>query len=108
MELTYKMVDHSHEEIEEQWRPTLVHLVLHGTTTLECVTAADDERKIVCTKFRVASWRVGIREASGCQDGTALNARLKALLFESETLKFRKVVAVSRALYMMLAGCRQL
>lgn len=68
------MVAHGHENIKEELGATVVHLELHGATSLEGRPAADDQGKIVSTQFRVGIWRVGICVASGSQDGAALNA----------------------------------
>ena len=43
------MVDHSHEEVEEERRATLLHLHLHRAASLESVAGADDEGEVVCS-----------------------------------------------------------
>ena len=90
------VVDHGDEQIEEELA-AILHLVLHRTAALECVASADDEREIMCSKFRVAVRRVGIREASRRQDSGALNARLKALLSQGKLLQLLKSILVSLA-----------
>jgi hypothetical protein len=73
------------QQIEEELA-TLLHLLLHGSASLECVSRADDECKVVGPQFRVVLGRVGISVASTGEDGRALNARLETLLAKSETL----------------------
>lgn len=92
------MIHHSDEEIEEEWRTTVLHLHLHRAATLEGVAAANDEGKVVSAKFGVAGRCVGVGETSRRQDGAALDTRLQTLLLESEALEFWKVVTMCRAL----------
>ncbi len=55
------MVAHSDKQIKEQ-SSTLLHLHLHGATSLESAPAPDDESKVVCSKLgiRVRGLGVGV------------------------------------------------
>lgn len=57
------MITHSDEEIEEHLA-TLLHLNLHGATSLESAAAADDESEEMSTKLGVVVRCVGIGPAS--------------------------------------------
>ena len=92
--MTYQMVHHRDEKVEEEWRATCLHLHLHRTTPLESVTAPDDECEIVCSQLGVRGRRVGVGVASRGEDCAALDSRLQALLFECQALEFGEVVAV--------------
>jgi hypothetical protein len=43
------MVAKSYEEIEEELRSAIEHLKLHGATSFEGATTADDEGQIMCS-----------------------------------------------------------
>lgn len=97
--MTHQVVDHRHEEVEEQRRATVLHFHLHCARTLECVPASNDECKVVCSQLGVGGRSVGIGVASRGEDGAALHAGLEALFFEGETLEIWQCVAVSGTLY---------
>lgn len=90
------MVTHCDEEVEEQFS-TLLHLDLHGAATLECVSAADDEREVVSAELGVGVGRVGVGEAGGGEDGGDLDAGLEALLAKGEAFEGVEAVAVGGA-----------
>ena len=96
--VTHQMIDHRHEQIEEQRRPAPLHLHLHGAAALEGAAAADDEGEVVRAQLAVGGWRVGVGEARGRQDGAALHAGLEALFFERQALEVGEVVPVGGAL----------
>lgn len=73
--MTYHVVAHSNEEVEEELT-TLLHFVLHGAASLEVVAAADDESKKVATKATIRLRGVIISPSSGAQDGADLYAGL--------------------------------
>ena len=70
------MVAQCNKQVKEQLTATSMHLHLHRATSLERVSASDDECEIVCSKFRVVVRCVCICEASWGKDSWALNARL--------------------------------
>lgn len=92
------MVDHGDEQVKEELA-AILHLVLHGAAALERVSSADNEGKIVCSEFGVAVGCVHVRKPSRCQDGRALNARLQALLPQSQLLQFLEAVFLSLAIH---------
>jgi hypothetical protein len=92
------MIDHRHEQVEEQRRPALLHLHLHRTTALEGRPAADDKGEVVRPQLAVRRRRVGVGEAGGGEDGAALHAGLEALLLEGQALQLGEVVGVGGAL----------
>lgn len=96
--MTYKVVDHRHEQIEEERRAALLHLHLHGPASFESAAAADDEGEIVRAQLAVGGGRVGVCEACGGEDGAALYTGLKALLFERKALQLGEIVAMGGAL----------
>lgn len=87
------MIDHGNEQVEEELAAVL-HLVLHCAAALKCVSGADDEREVVCTKLGVVVRSVGICVTGGGQDSRALDARLEALLLERKLLQFLESVLV--------------
>jgi len=54
------MVAHRHEQVEEDFPPHL-HLHLHGTTTLEGLTTANNQGEVVSAQSRITVWRVVVR-----------------------------------------------
>ncbi len=92
--VTYQMRHQSTKQVEEERTPTLGHLHLHRSTTLEGAATANDESEVVCSELGVAGGSIGVGVASGVEDGAALHAGLETLLFESEALEFGEVVVV--------------
>jgi hypothetical protein len=87
------VIAHRDEEVEEQFA-TLLHLDLHGATSLEGVSAADDESEVMGPKLRVSVRCIRVGESGGREDGSDLDARLEALLAEGEALEFVQAVVV--------------
>lgn len=54
------MVAKCDEEIEEELASSLSHLHLHGATSLEGVSAPDDQGEVVCSQLAVSVWCVGV------------------------------------------------
>jgi hypothetical protein len=77
----------------------LLHLHLHRAAALEGVAGADDEGEVVGSQLGVGGWGVGVSEASGGEDGAALDAGLEALFLEGKALEVGEVVAVGGALF---------
>lgn len=96
--MTHKMINHRHEQIEEQRRLASLHLHLHRAAALERGAAADNESEIVGTQLAVGCGRVGVGEAGRGEDGATLHAGLETLLFEGEALEVGEGVVVSGAL----------
>lgn len=90
------VIDHGDEQVEEQLA-AMLHLILHGTAALECVSSANDKRKVVSPQLRVAVRCVRIGKACRRQDGRALNTRLHPLLPQCELLQLLKPVLLSLA-----------
>lgn len=63
------MVAKCDEEVKEQLTPPLSHLHLHGATSLECVSAPDDQGKVVCSQLAVSVWCVGVGVSRRGDDG---------------------------------------
>lgn len=85
------VVHHGDEQIKKQ-SAAVLHLVLHRAAALEGVSCSNNEREIVCSKFRVIVGCIGISKASRCQDCGALNAGLETLLLQSEFLQLLKSI----------------
>ena len=94
---TYQVVDHGDKQVEAQLAASL-HLVLHRAAALERVARADDEREVVRAQLRVGVGGVGVGVARRRQDRRALDARLQALLAESEALELVEAVLFGGAL----------
>lgn len=90
----YHMIAHSDEEIEEHSSPQL-HLSLHRSTSFEGLTTANDESKVMSTKFGISIWCMAIGIPGRSEDSTNLDARLQALLSQSKTLELLKPISVS-------------
>ena len=102
---THQMAHHSHKKIKEQRRPTPLHLHLHGPTTLESISTADDEREVMCSQFGITGRSVAVSETGAGKDGAALDAGLETLFFEGQALEFGEFVAVGGALSLMSISC---
>jgi hypothetical protein len=60
------MVAHCHEQVEEQLSPHL-HLILHGSTTFECFTAANNQSEVVGAQSAITVWCVLVRIAGATE-----------------------------------------
>lgn len=89
------MIAHRNEEIEEQL-PTFFHLHLHGATSLESVSAADDESQVMSSQLGVGIRCLGVGMTSRGEDGANLDARLKTLFAERKTAKVGEVISDGR------------
>ena len=107
VQLTYKVVDHRHEQVEKEWRATGLHFHLHRATTLEGAATAYDEGEVVCSQFRVAGGSVGIGKASRRQDSAAVDTGLETLLFQGDALQVGQLEEVGRALQISETGGEQ-
>lgn len=85
------------KQVEKELRPAVVHLQLHRAAALEGAAAADDESQVVGAQLGVRVGGVGVGVAGRCEDGAALDARLKALLPQSDTLQLLQPVLMSGA-----------
>ena len=63
------MITQRHEQVKEQTTAAVEHLKLHGTTTLERLSPADDERKIMGPELGVGVGSVRVGVSGGGQDG---------------------------------------
>jgi hypothetical protein len=99
-EWTYHMIHHGDKKIEEQLS-SILHLVLHRTASLECVTRTNDQCEIVRSQLGIIVGRVGVGVAGGCQNGAALDAGLETLFAKCEALEFGKGVLFGGALDQM-------
>ena len=66
------VIAHGHEQVKEHLSPHL-HLHLHGSTTLECLSTADNQSEVMSAQTRVAVGRVLVGIARTTQDGSNLD-----------------------------------
>lgn len=92
------MVAHCHKQIKEQLAPIL-HLHLHGSTSLEGLAAANNESQVMGSKARIGVRRVVVRIPSRSQDHISGNSNLQALLAESNTLQVFQAVFLGCAVH---------
>lgn len=77
----------------------MFHFRLHGSAALESVSAADYEGEVVGAEFAIVVGCVGVCISCAGEDGGTLDTRLKALLAQSEALKFWETVFLGCALW---------
>lgn len=94
------MITHGYKQVKEQFPPHL-HFHLHGSTTLECFPATDDECEIMSAQPRITVRRVLVGIPCATQDGADLDPALQALLAQRELLELFEAVAVRSAVH----GC---
>lgn len=92
------MVAHRHEQVKEQFSPHL-HLHLHGSTTLECFPAADDQSEVMSAQPRVIVRCVLVGIPSTAQNDADLDPALQALLAQRELLELLEAVAVGSTVH---------
>lgn len=68
------MVAKCNEKVKEELCAAVVHLQLHGTASLECASATDDQGEIVCTKLGVSIRSVGVCVSSRSKDCAGLDS----------------------------------
>lgn len=68
------VVAQSDEQVEEELRPAVEHLGLHGAAALEGGAAADDEGEVVVAQLGIRVGCVGVSIACGREDCVALDA----------------------------------
>ena len=88
------MVAHGHEQVKEQFAAHL-HLQLHGTATLESVSAANNKSEVMSAEARVSVRGVLVGVPGAAQDDADLDSALKALLAQRQLLELLEAVALS-------------
>ena len=82
------VIAHGDKQVEKQLAAPSLHLHLHGPAALEGLAGANDERKVVCAQLGVVIGCVGVGKPCATENDIDLNARLQALLAQSQTLQF--------------------
>lgn len=88
------VVAQSDEQVEEELRPAVEHLGLHGAAALEGGAAADDEGEVVVAQLGIRVGCVGVGIACGREDCVALDAGSEPLLAQSDALQVIQAVLV--------------
>ncbi len=76
----------------------VLHLHLHGATSLERRPTPNDQRQVMRTELGIIVRGVGIRVPGACQDRAALDARLQALLAEGHPFELGQAVPFGGAI----------